>query len=158
MIDKPTFVAEMTILRDRFGRRDMTPETVARYLDFLGPRLTTAQFTQAAREIFNRDTFWPAPARFLEALQGGNAKELAEAAWTDMLRFARDGKYPPLDSLDDATRAGLKAAPMREIQVADDVKINRLKREFVAAHAAAQAPLNPGDTPALPAARAELTP
>lgn len=159
MIDKTTFAAEMTILQNRFpGGRDMTAETIARYLDYLGPQLNTTQFTRAAREIFNHDTFWPAPARFLEVLQGGSSKELADAAWGEVLRLAQRGEYPPLDTLDAATRAALKVVPMREIQYADsEAKLARLKREFTAAHATANTNHVSSDAPALMAARPELT-
>lgn len=159
MIDKPTFVAEMTILRDRFGRRDMTPETVARYLDYLDAKLTTAQFKEAAREIFDRDTWWPAPHRFIEALQGGAAKELAETAWTEMLEHARKGHYPDKASLAPAVLAALTAAPLREIMGAEsDIKLARLKREFCAAHERATETTTTPHAAQLPSAPAELTP
>lgn len=135
MIDPVTFAAEMTILQNRFpGARNMPKEVIARYLDFLGERLTTQEFVAAAREIFNQDTFWPSPARFVEAVQG-NPKQMADDAWATMLEHARKGTYPELATLPTATRAALKAAPMREIMYAtSDFELNRLKREFVDAH------------------------
>ena len=90
MIDPRVFAFEMTVLRDRFGRRDMTDETIARYLDFLDPLMTTEEFKAAAREVFNRDTFWPSPQRFLDAVRG-DPKRLAEEAWTAMLEHAKRG-------------------------------------------------------------------
>lgn len=133
MIDKATFAAEMTILRDRFGRRDMTAETIARYLDFLEERLSTEDFVRAAREIFNKDTFWPSPVRFLEVVKG-DPKAMADDAWAAMLAHARKGSYPELATLPPATRAALKAAPLREIMYASEYELNRLKREFVDAY------------------------
>lgn len=154
MIDKAVFAAEMTLLRDRFGRRDMTPETIARYHDYLAPRLDTTQFRSAAREIFNRDTFWPAPARFLEVLQGGSARELAEGMWSEMMRLAARGKHPARDTLDAPTRAALQAVGgHREIQFCEsDAKLARLKREFTTAYerAATEGPA-PRPLPELPA-------
>lgn len=135
MIDPVTFAAEMTILQNRFpGARNMPKEVIARYLDYLGERLTTQEFVTAAREIFNQDTFWPSPARFIEAVQG-NPKQMADDAWAAMLEAARKGAYPELATLPTATRAALKAAPMREIMYAtSDFELNRLKREFVDAY------------------------
>lgn len=150
MIDKTVFAAEMTILRDRFGRRDMTAETIARYLDFLDPQLTTEQFQAAAREIFNRDTFWPSPARFLEAIQG-NPKAMADEAWSSILEHAKRGAYPELATLPPPVRAALKAVPMREIMYADtDFKLSRLRKDFSEAYTRAAAKLA-GDRPALEA-------
>lgn len=134
MIDRKVFAFEMTVLRDRFGRRDMTDETIARYLDYLGPLMTTEEFKAAAREVFNRDTFWPSPQRFLDAIRG-DPKRLAEEAWMAVLDHAKRGEYPPLDTLPEATRAALKAVPLREVMYADsDIKLARLKREFTEAH------------------------
>ena len=104
MIDKTAFAAEMTILQDRFNRRDMTPETVARYLDFLNPLMTTEEFCVAAREVFNRDTFWPSPQRFLEVMRG-EPRVIAQASWERLLGGARQGKLPDLS---DVERDALK--------------------------------------------------
>lgn len=151
MIDPRVFTEEMTILRDRFGRRDMTPETIARYLDFLDPLMTTDEFRVAARVVFNEDTFWPSPARLLAAVRG-DPKRLAEEAWTAMLDHAKRGEYPALETLPEPTRAALRVAPLREIMLADtDFKLARLKREFVDAHQhAAGAQVGPLALPAAP--------
>lgn len=151
MIDPRVFAFEMTVLRDRFGRRDMTDETIARYLDYLGPLMTTEEFKAAAREIFNRDTFWPSPQRFLDAIRG-DPKRLAEEAWTAMLEHAKRGEYPALETLPEATRAALRVVPLREIMYADsDIKLARLKREFTEAHQhAAGVQVGPLALPAAP--------
>lgn len=151
MIDPRVFAFEMTVLRDRFGRRDMTDETIARYLDYLGPLMTTEEFKAAAREVFNRDTFWPSPQRFLDAIRG-DPKRLAEEAWAAMLEHAKRGEYPALETLPEVTRAALKAVPLREIMYADsDIKLARLKREFTEAHQhAAGAQVGPLALPSAP--------
>lgn len=105
MIDPTAFTEEMTILRDRFGRRDMTPETIARYLDYLDPIMTTAEFRAAAREIFNHDTWWPSPQRFLDAIRG-EPRLIAEASWERMIAGARQGQRP---TISDAESEALKA-------------------------------------------------
>lgn len=147
MIDPVTFAAEMTILQNRFpGARNMPKEVIARYLDYLEAHLTTSEFVAAAREIFNQDTFWPSPARFVEIIQG-NPKQMADDAWTAMLEHARKGSYPQLATLPAPTRAALKAAPLREIMYASEFELNRLKREFVDAY---QRATGTSDTKALP--------
>jgi len=134
VIDRKVFAFEMTVLRDRFGRKDMTDETIARYLDYLDPLMNTSEFQAAARVVFNEDTFWPSPARLLAAVRG-DPKRHAESAWAAMLEHAKRGEYPALDALPEATRAALKAVPLREIMYADsDIKLARLKREFTEAH------------------------
>lgn len=133
MIDDVVFTTEMTILQHRFGRKDMPEEVIARYLDFLAQHMDTAGFLEAARVIFNEDTFWPSPRRFVTALQG-DPRQAAETAWQAIMRDARAGRYPPLESLPPAVRAALKVAPMREIMSADDYQLSRLKRDFLEEH------------------------
>lgn len=136
-INAVTFAAEMTLLRDRFSRKDMTEEVTARYHDFLNQHLTTEEFVTAARAIFNDDTFWPSPMRFLEVIHR-DPKGKAQLAWRLMLEHAKAGHFPPLNDLDEATRAALKAAPMREIMSADEFTLKRLQRDFVDAHMTSQ--------------------
>lgn len=134
MIDDVTFTAEMTILASRFpGASNMPNEVIARYYEYLSPRMSTEEFQAAARQIFALDTFWPAPVRFLEVVKG-NPKAMADDAWAAMLAHARKGSYPELATLPPATRAALKAAPLREIMYASEYELNRLKREFVDAY------------------------
>lgn len=137
-IDPAVFAAEFTLLKERFNRRDLTSETSARYLDFLDARMSTAEFQAAAREIFNRDTFWPAPQRFLDAARGGAVRELAERDWTRALHLARRGIYPDYDALPPAVAAAFQVVPMARIMAADEVyEQPRLKRDWLAAYTAA---------------------
>jgi hypothetical protein len=83
MLNRAVFVREMTLLHDRFGR---TPNehVIGRYYDTLKDRLSTEEFEQAARFVFDQDSFWPAPARFIELAQG-NAKDDADREWVRLL-------------------------------------------------------------------------
>lgn len=146
-LDKRVFLREMALLAERFNRPELSEPLIARYYDTLNSRLDTAAFENAARIIFDGDTFWPSPARFIEAVQG-NPKQMADDAWADMLAVARKGIFPPLETLPTPTRAALKAAPLREIMYAtSEFELNRLKREFVDAY---QRATGTSDTKALP--------
>lgn len=140
MINRTEFTKRFALLLDRFGRT-MSDAGIAEYYAILNAELTTEQFECAAKLVYRHDQFWPTPQRFVDAAQGGSARDLAETAWSNILAAAQRGTYPPLDTLDPATRAALKTAPMREIQYADsEAKLARLKREFVAAHQQASGP------------------
>lgn len=108
MLDDVVFAAEMTLLEDRFGRRALTTETKVRYYEFLNQNLTTQEFRAAAREIFNRDQFWPSPQRFVEAVRG-NAKQLASSEWQLLLEHMRNGQHNPSE-LSATGRQALRAA------------------------------------------------
>lgn len=143
MIDKKAFTAEMAILRDRFGRREMLPETLARYYDHLSQHLTTEQFLTATREIFNTAKFWPAPTEFTDIIHG-NPKQNAERAWQEVLQLAQAGNSD-LSTLPPATREAIKAAGgWRAIAYAEsEFQLSQARRAF---HNAITT------TPALPAA------
>lgn len=132
-IDRNVFLREMALLAERFSRPELSEPIVARYFETLNKHVNTREFETAARIIFDGDQFWPAPLRFVEAVHG-NPKAMADEAWTEMLSFAKQGQYPPLETLPAATRAGLEVAPLREIMYASEFELNRLKRDFVAAY------------------------
>lgn len=156
-IDRAAFTREFTLLLERFGR-DPHPLMTQRYFEYLNAHLDTPAFERAARQIFEQDQFWPAPARFVDLARGGSTKELANTAWAEALRLAERGEYPPLEALPAPVRAALKATPLREIAYADnEAKLARLKREFTSAYAAAlDAPTD--TTPALEAPETTLEP
>lgn len=134
-IDDVTFAAEMTILRDRFGRRDMTQETIARYYDYLADRMTTEDFTRAARLIFNKDTFWPAPVRFLEAIKGNPGAD-SEAAWNALLSAATMGDHKAVTR---PQLAALRAAGVtfRDVETANDARLAGIGKRFRAEYSRA---------------------
>lgn len=150
-LDKTVFLREMAVLAELYNRPQLSDPLVARYYEYLSRRLDTPAFERACRTIFEQDQFWPPPARFIDAARGGNQKELAEAAWGEILQAAQRGQPPALSTLPPATRAALAAAPYREIQYADsEPKLARLKRQFTTAYAAAiETP--PAASPALEA-------
>lgn len=126
MIDDVVFSAEMTILRDRFGRQNMTTETIARYLDYLDAKLTTAEFQAAAREIFNRDTFWPSPQRFVEAVRG-DPHAAAEEAWNQLMSAAAKGGAPTPEALTTLRALGVT---FRDVSTSSEYQLTQLGKRF----------------------------
>ena len=132
MLDKRTFLRELGMLAERFGRTISEP-VMLRYYDTLSRDLTTADFERAARIIFDEDQFWPAPARFRDAARGGNPKELAEAEWERLVAACRSGKTD-VDFLTPAGRLGMRnAGGWREVAYADERSLASRKRAFVSA-------------------------
>lgn len=152
MIDRATFVREMTLLHERFGR---TPngQVTARYYDTLSRELNTADFERAARTIFDEDRFWPAPARFRDAAHGGNPKELAGAEFERLVAACRSGNTD-VGFLTPRGFVAMKAAGgwLTIAYAESDAKLAAAKRAFTSAW------LDQVDTaPGLPAPRrAEL--
>lgn len=137
MIDRKVFAFEMTVLRDRFGRRDMTDETIARYLDFLDPLMETAEFQAASRAVFNRDTFWPSPQRFVEAIRG-DPKQEAVKEWDRLLEAASKGQP---GELSEAGKAALRAVGgWSRVAYAQDGSLPALRRSFLDSYGAKTAP------------------
>jgi hypothetical protein len=106
MLSKVVFLREMAMLADRFGR-DVSPEVIGRYFDTLRERLSTEEFEAAARFVFDHDSFWPSPARFVEVVRG-NAKEDAEREWQTLVNACSRGDRDVLLSPEGA--AAMRAA------------------------------------------------
>lgn len=133
MLDDVVFAAEMTLLEDRFSRRPLTTETKVRYYEFLSEHLTTQEFQAAAREIFNRDQFWPSPSRFVEAVRG-NPKQLAASEWQQLVDQMRSNSHDPT-VLSDAGRNALRAAGGFKmlLHAESDFALNQVRKEFLEA-------------------------
>ena len=136
MLNRAVFVREMTLLHDRFGR---TPNehVIGRYYDTLRDRLTTEEFEQAARFVFDQDSFWPAPARFIELAQG-NAKDDAAREWARLLgscaRNDRNVLLSPEGAAAMRAVGGWNAVAYCE----GDVNLDRKRVGFARAFAAAR--------------------
>lgn len=129
-LDRAAFVTELRALADRFNR-NVSDELARRYYQDL-QQLTTDAFLTAARIIYRQDTFWPAPARFLEAA-GVDAKSAAESAWNLTWREVQAGTGKPLREYDPAHAAALRAVGknMAIARATTDEKLAFIKRDFI---------------------------
>lgn len=136
MINRTEFTKRFAMLLDRFGRT-MSEPGILEYYEILNQELTTEEFTAAAREIHRRDQFWPTPQRFIDAARGGTEKELAGAAWRELMRAARAGQPPKATELSPAERAGLKAiGGFRELNAPTYAQADKLRAAFEEAYLA----------------------
>ncbi len=69
MIDWEHFKKAMSAISERCARPPGT-EQLAMYYRFLGPRLTTEEFHEAAMSVWSSAEFFPPPVKFLEARSG----------------------------------------------------------------------------------------
>ncbi len=95
------FFPEFRILSERFGQTK-NAEIMGRYLDYLIDAGMTAQdFKTASLRIFNTETFFPSPARFLEILHG-EAESQALEYWGRIVERLAAGESPltPANSLE----------------------------------------------------------
>lgn len=151
MIDRRVFTREFTVLLERFGRAgDASEILIQRYLQFLDSELDTAEFEFAAREIFNRDQFWPSPLRFVEAARG-NPTQLAGSEWDQLMIALKDN--PAELPVTDRGRAALKAiGGFRALMEATDYSLEGLRKRFLGAYQDVERPRV--STPVLPEATA----
>ena len=130
-IDARVFAEEMTILADRFNR-DVSKPVRMRYFESLDRRMSTEEFALAARRIFESDTFWPSPDRFLEITRG-TAEDRAELEWARVLEAAKHGQLPTLDAAGMGALRGIGG--FNAVQYADQAyALPKLKRDFLAAY------------------------
>jgi len=129
MLDRTVFLREMALLADRFGR-DASPETIGRYYDTLRERVSTSEFEAAARFVFDNDSFWPSPARFVEVARG-NPKEEAEREWRVLLDSCTRGDRGVLLSPDGAAAMRAAGGWNAVAYCGDDHDLARRRREFI---------------------------
>lgn len=144
-IDKRAFIAELGMLADRFGRTVSEP-VVLRYYDTLSRRLTTQQFLEAARVIFDRDKFWPEPMRFVEIVRG-NPEADSATAWNAIVNAATRGDHAAVNgqALVALRTAGVN---FRDVQLATEPQLASLGKRFRAEYE--RAANNHLDAPATP--------
>jgi len=128
-MDRTVFLREMSLLADRFGR-DMTPEAMGRYFETLRAVLDTSEFEAAARFVFDHDSFWPSPARFVEVARG-NPREEAEREWRRLLDSCARGDSGVLLSPDGAAAMRAAGGWNAVAYCGDDYGLARRRREFV---------------------------
>ena len=152
MLARAVFVREMAFLEERFNR-EHTDQVLARYYDTLSARLTTEEFAAAARYVFDHDSFWPPPARFIELAQG-NPKEDATREWVALVDACSRGDRDAL--LSPAGEAGMRAAGgWAAIAYAEgEYALSARQRAFTAAYLLAREDTERGI--ALPDPRKEL--
>jgi plasmid stabilization system protein ParE len=132
MLTKAVFIREMAMLEERYNR-DMQEPVLDRYYESL-KQLTDADFTRAARYIFDNDDYWPSPKRFIE-LAHGTTKDAAQPRMGTPHRRLREATTPTHPSAPQASLAMRRAGGWREIAYAEGPnKQEQLKRLFIAAY------------------------
>lgn len=128
-IDETVFVRWWAIIHQRFGRSMSDPMTQL-YRAFLDEHLTTEHFEQAAKLIFEGETWWPSPRRFVEVLQG-DLKAYAGAQWREVLRIATKGNGEGFKELPEHTRrAVFDLGGLRKIELMEDRDRAYYERHF----------------------------
>jgi hypothetical protein len=97
VIDPQVFAAEMTLLRERFGKALSQP-VLARYYAYLSANLGTEEFQQAAIGIFNEEKFFPAPADFVHRVHG-DLEHQAERQWAELMRAIKANERSALSDV-----------------------------------------------------------
>lgn len=136
MLDKRAFLRELGMLAERFGRAISEP-VMLRYYDTLSSTLTTAEFVAAARVVFDTDTFWPPPARFIE-LAHGNARDDGEREWARLLDACARGDRNHLPSAEGAAAMRAVGGWNAVAYCEGDHNLDRKRVGFLRAFAAAR--------------------
>lgn len=149
-ISETVLAGEIEILLDRFGRQNMLDVTLDRYAQYIEAHLTEDEFLLACRVIFENDTYWPSPVRFVEAARG-NPKELADSEWNQLMVALKEN--PAELPVTERGRAALKAiGGYRALMEATDYSLESLRKRFMGAYA--DAGREKATTPVLPEAAA----
>ncbi len=91
MIDQQVFLEEIGILMDWFNR-DFEEATLNRLHERLSQHLTTGEFKQAARVVFDTARFFPTVEDFVKASKG-DPEAQALRSWDSCLKASLTGDY-----------------------------------------------------------------
>ena len=105
MIDQDVFKIEWGILCERFNRQPSTA-LAARYYQSLAPRMTTEEFKEAARRVFDSCEFFPRPDDFFEQARGSTEAQAA-AEW-DICQWVMKGDLKALARMSDTGRRTIR--------------------------------------------------
>lgn len=132
-IDKGVFSAAMAMLAGSFGR-EVDAAVVLAYYRVLSPRMTTQEFEAAVKLVIEQESFWPPPAKLLEAAR---AQSPALTALGDVMRWLRShgghlhAPHAEFAALPSEVKAGVKAAGgLRALWEARAEEMPRLEKRF----------------------------
>jgi len=149
-INPEVLAGELEILVNRFHGHKLLDVVLDRYAQYIESHLTEEEFLLACRVIFENDTYWPSPLRFVEAARG-NPAQLAGSEWDQLMIALKEN--PAELPVTDRGRAALKAVGgYRALMEATDYSLESLRKRFLGAYADAgrEKPV----TPVLPEAAA----
>lgn len=131
-INPDVLAGELEILVNRFHGHKLLDVVLDRYAAYIDRHLSESEFLLAAQVIFENDTYWPSPLRFVEAARG-NPKERAVSEWGQLMIALKDN--PAELPLTDRGRAALKAVGgYRALMEATDYGMEKLHKRFLEAY------------------------
>jgi hypothetical protein len=147
MIDPQVFELEIAILMDWFNR-DFEPETLKRLHQRLSAQLTTEQFVQAAKILFDTSRFFPTVEEFVSAIKG-DAQTLALHEWELCVKAAARNDREMLTGLSPQGQSALYlVGGLYKLGMASEEQLVWVKKEFIGVWKSSS-----GDTKSLAASR-----
>lgn len=96
-LNPKTVLAIMVSLGERFARETSTP-LVRMYHQALEPHLTDSELETGTRIVIAEDTFFPSPARLIEAATS-SIDDQAAANWSELLAANREDRKHEADHI-----------------------------------------------------------
>ncbi len=138
MIDPQVFEQEIAILMDWFNR-DFEPETLKRLHQRLSEKLTTEQFVQAAKIVFDTNRFFPTVEEFVSAVIG-NTETNALQEWDLCVNAAARNDREMLTRLSPQGQSALHlVGGLHKLGMATEEQLVWIKKEFVSVWKATRA-------------------
>lgn len=135
MIDPELFGAEFTLLEERFARASSEP-ILHRYYAYISARLTDEQFQQASITIFNEDTFFPTPKRFIDAVHG-TLEDQAAVEWSNLLEAHQNNTRADVSAIARKVWSEIYAAGQLNSDSGDQ-RVSFVRRDFIQTYRAHQ--------------------
>ena len=132
MIDQKVLTSRLPLIAKHF-QKDLLPEVMAVWGEYLNQELTTEEFDQAAKEILLHSRFFPTAGEFVEKVRGGKEAQ-AIKEWQNVLH-ASAGREEAIAYLSSRGKVALHAVGgLRTIGLAEERSRERLEKSFIAVY------------------------
>jgi hypothetical protein len=130
-LNSKTVLAVMVSLGERFSRETSTP-LVRMYHQALEPHLTNDELNAGTRIVIAEDTFFPSPARLIEAATS-SIDDQAAANWSELLAANREDRKHAADQIARESLANLGGGQILKSMTGDAVL--RIRAAFLTEYA-----------------------
>jgi hypothetical protein len=132
MIDQKVLTTKLLLIAKHF-QKDLLPEVMSVWAEYLNAELNTDEFEQAVKEVILHSRFFPTAGEFVEKIKG-NKEAQAIREWQSVVTAAA-GREEAIAYLSTRGKVALQAiGGLRAIALAEDRLREKLEKNFIAVH------------------------
>jgi hypothetical protein len=132
MIDQKVLTTKLLLIAKHF-QKDLLPEVMSVWAEYLNAELTTDEFEQAVKEVILHSRFFPTAGEFVEKIKG-NKEAQAIREWQSVVTAAA-GREEAIAYLSTRGKVALQAVGgLRVIALSEERPREKLEKNFIAVY------------------------